>query len=94
MGDYTIPAIAESPIMDVFPYFSGEEEDLGKIERFNAIKNSVPEVEEEVNEVIEELVVEETHEATITDEAVESEETPFTEEEETEFVPVAFDEEE
>ncbi|WP_010181121.1 DUF4494 domain-containing protein [Aquimarina agarilytica] len=23
-GDYTIPAIAESPIMDVFPYFSDE----------------------------------------------------------------------
>ncbi len=101
MGDYTIPAIAESPIMDVFPYFSGEEEDLGKIERFNAIKNSVPEVEEEVveevNEVTEELVVEETQEATITDEtdeAIYPEETPFTEEEETEFVPVAFDEEE
>jgi len=25
MGDYTIPAIAESPIMDVFPYFDSEE---------------------------------------------------------------------
>jgi hypothetical protein len=25
MGDYTIPAVSESPIMDVFPYFSGEE---------------------------------------------------------------------
>src|SRR5690606_18423920 len=30
MGDYTIPAIAESPIMDVFPYFSGEEEEFEK----------------------------------------------------------------
>ena len=27
MGDYTIPAITESPILDVFPYFSGEEEE-------------------------------------------------------------------
>jgi hypothetical protein len=25
-GDYTIPAITESPILDVFPYFTGEEE--------------------------------------------------------------------
>jgi hypothetical protein len=23
MGDYTIPAISESPIMDVFPYLVG-----------------------------------------------------------------------
>lgn len=28
MGDYNIPAISESPIMDVFPYFGGEEEAL------------------------------------------------------------------
>jgi hypothetical protein len=26
MGDYTIPAVSESPIMDVFPYFSEEGE--------------------------------------------------------------------
>ncbi|MCV6629457.1 MAG: DUF4494 domain-containing protein [Flavobacteriaceae bacterium] len=26
MGDYSIPAISESPIMDVFPYFSNEDE--------------------------------------------------------------------
>ncbi len=32
MGDYSIPAITESPILDVFPYFSGEEEELGKTE--------------------------------------------------------------
>ena len=25
MGDYSIPSIAESPILDVFPYFGGEE---------------------------------------------------------------------
>lgn len=44
MGDYTIPAISESPIMDVFPYFSGEEGDLEQIERFNALKGSKPEL--------------------------------------------------
>lgn len=37
MGDYTIPAISESPIMDVFPYFTGEEEQL---EKFKAIKDT------------------------------------------------------
>ncbi len=47
MGDYTIPAISESPIMDVFPYFSGEEGDQERIERFNAIKESAPIVVEE-----------------------------------------------
>lgn len=26
MGEYSIPAISESPIVDVFPFFSGEEE--------------------------------------------------------------------
>ncbi len=31
MGDYTIPSITESPILDVFPYFSGDEEDLEHI---------------------------------------------------------------
>lgn len=44
MGDYTIPAISESPIMDVFPYFSGEEGDLEQLERFNVLKASKPEV--------------------------------------------------
>ena len=38
MGDYTIPAISESPIMDVFPFFSGEEATL---EKFNAFKDTV-----------------------------------------------------
>ena len=42
MGEYTIPAVSESPIMDVFPYFSGEEEDLERLEEFTRIKNSVP----------------------------------------------------
>ena len=40
MGEYTIPAISESPIMDVFPYFSGEEDGLEQLEQFNALKAS------------------------------------------------------
>ena len=28
MGEYSIPAITESPIVDVFPFFSSEEEEL------------------------------------------------------------------
>ncbi|SDS27233.1 DUF4494 domain-containing protein [Christiangramia echinicola] len=42
MGDYTIPSITESPILDVFPYFTGEEEQL---EKFNVLETS--EVEED-----------------------------------------------
>ncbi len=42
MGEYTIPAIAESPIEDVFPYFSGEEGDLDRIEQFIKLKDSTP----------------------------------------------------
>lgn len=51
MGDYTIPAISESPIMDVFPYFSGEEDDLNRIERFNTTKNSAAELDETIEVV-------------------------------------------
>ena len=48
MGDYSIPAITESPILDVFPYFSDEEE---------------PTVDSEVTEETEKSeVVEETKE--------------------------------
>lgn len=47
MGDYTIPSIAESPIMDVFPYFEGEKEKLAK---FNATKASSPIIEDLVEE--------------------------------------------
>ena len=43
MSDYTIPAISESPIMDVFPYFSGEEGELEQLEKFNALKGCEPE---------------------------------------------------
>lgn len=51
MGDYTITAISESPIMDVFPYFSGEEGAKEELERFNALKASKPEIEQ-VEEII------------------------------------------
>ena len=53
MGDYTIPAISESPIMDVFPYFSGEEGELEQIEKFNALKGSKPEATAEVEDYME-----------------------------------------
>lgn len=46
MGEYNIPAVSESPIMDVFPYFSGEEGDVEKLKRFNTLKNSKPETEQ------------------------------------------------
>ncbi|MEH6408455.1 MAG: DUF4494 domain-containing protein [Leeuwenhoekiella sp.] len=42
MGEYSIPAVSESPIMDVFPYFSGEEEDTERVEEFTRLKDSVP----------------------------------------------------
>ncbi|MEP0478612.1 MAG: DUF4494 domain-containing protein, partial [Nonlabens sp.] len=43
MGEYTIPAISESPIMDVFPYFTGEEDDMERLKAFVALKDSTPE---------------------------------------------------
>jgi len=51
MGDYSIPAITESPILDVFPYFSDEEE-----------PTVVSEVTEEIEETENSEVVEETEE--------------------------------
>jgi len=42
LGEYTIPAISESPIMDVFPYFEDTEKGLERLERFNAIKAMKP----------------------------------------------------
>ncbi|MEL4308015.1 DUF4494 domain-containing protein [Joostella sp. CR20] len=54
MGDYTIPAISESPIMDVFPYFSGEEDDLERVEEFNKVKASVLVEEEELEAEVQE----------------------------------------
>ena len=47
MGDYSIPAITESPILDVFPYFTGEEEQL---EKFNVIEPAETTKEEAVEE--------------------------------------------
>ncbi|WP_438961363.1 DUF4494 domain-containing protein [Nonlabens sp.] len=41
MGTYTIPAISESPIVDIFPYFTGEEDDLERLKSFVALKDSV-----------------------------------------------------
>jgi hypothetical protein len=42
-GDYSIPSITESPILDVFPYFTGEEEQL---EKFNVIASAETEKQE------------------------------------------------
>ncbi|MFK7049969.1 MULTISPECIES: DUF4494 domain-containing protein [Flavobacterium] len=53
MGDYTIPAISESPIIDVFPYFSGDENDLEEIEKFNKLKASKLEVTPEITDHME-----------------------------------------
>jgi len=52
MGEYTIPAIAESPIMDVFPYFSGEEEETKRLEEFTRLKNSVVSINDENEELV------------------------------------------
>ena len=49
MGDYSIPSITESPILDVFPYFTGEEEQL---EKFGVVENSETS-EEKGNEELE-----------------------------------------
>lgn len=47
MGDYSIPSITESPILDVFPYFTGEEEQLDK---FKALDNPESPAEEKPEE--------------------------------------------
>lgn len=41
MGDYTIPSIIESPIVDVFPYFTGEEEQLEKYNVLDTVDMAV-----------------------------------------------------
>ncbi|TQI72094.1 uncharacterized protein DUF4494 [Gramella sp. Hel_I_59] len=52
MGDYSIPAITESPILDVFPYFSDEEEPTVTSEATeNADEIKKSEVVEETEEV-------------------------------------------
>ncbi|WP_037324971.1 DUF4494 domain-containing protein [Salinimicrobium terrae] len=50
MGDYTIPAITESPILDVFPYFTGEEEQLEKFGVVEAPETAEEENKEEISE--------------------------------------------
>jgi hypothetical protein len=50
MGEYTIPAITESPILDVFPYFTGEEEQLEKFGVVETSNTSEDDVAEEVSE--------------------------------------------
>lgn len=40
VGEYSIPAISESPILDVFPYFDGQDEGLEKFLAFNQRKQS------------------------------------------------------
>ncbi len=49
MGDYTIPSITESPILDVFPYFTGEEKQL---EKFNVLESTETEEEKEETEAV------------------------------------------
>lgn len=66
MGDYTIPAISESPILDVFPYFSGEEGDEEALEKFNAIKSS----KIEITTMEDPLDIEETEDEEISSEVV------------------------
>jgi len=61
MGEYNIPAISESPIMDVFPYFSGEEGETELLEKFNALKGSRPELVA-VGETVEDFVEVESEE--------------------------------
>lgn len=58
VSDYTVPAISESPIMDVFPYFSGEEEQFDKAQPVVVASSSQEEVSEEVD-VVEEEILEE-----------------------------------
>lgn len=48
MGEYTIPMISESPIIDVFPYFDGDDDNLEQFEKFNLVKLSKPEISEEI----------------------------------------------
>ncbi|WP_438424383.1 DUF4494 domain-containing protein [Aquimarina macrocephali] len=62
VSDYTVPAISESPIMDVFPYFSGEEEQLEKTQPIEKVNFSQEEVSEEVD-VVEEKILEEVNPA-------------------------------
>jgi hypothetical protein len=52
MGDYSIPSITESPILDVFPYFTGEEEQLEKFNVLDTEESSEAETAEVTEEVV------------------------------------------
>ncbi len=54
-GDYSIPAIAESPIMDVFPYFSDEVEDEEALAQVKT-SSDIIEVEEQEHTSKEEVI--------------------------------------
>jgi len=49
-GDYTIPAITESPILDVFPYFTGDEEEDNAVRQVDneTSEEQIPEESEAV----------------------------------------------
>lgn len=55
VSDYTVPAISESPIMDVFPYFSGEEEEFEEAQPIAAVDASQEEISEEIDAIEEEI---------------------------------------
>ncbi|WP_103866204.1 DUF4494 domain-containing protein [Aquimarina sp. I32.4] len=77
MGEYSIPAISESLIMDVFPYFTGEEEQL---EKFRAIQSETLTDSEIPNEADDQVHTQEV----VVDE-VENEEVPEEVETESDF---------
>ncbi len=57
MGDYTIPAITESPILDVFPYFGGDEEEVAEAvseEKEDAIEAAADDAADDVEQEVEE----------------------------------------
>lgn len=45
MGEYTVPAITESPILDVFPYFEGDEEEINANTNSEAAEKEVEETQ-------------------------------------------------
>lgn len=72
-SDYSIPAISESPIMDVFPFFTGEEEQL---EKFKPLQEDSSAVEESLEEQPEVAIEESFEEQSETSLEVPSEEQP------------------
>jgi len=51
-GDYTIPSISESPILDVFPYFTGEEEQLEQFKVIEKKEESIDSIVPETTEIV------------------------------------------